>query len=235
MYLDKNNGLHHPFDTQFALTCPHCMTYSHLTPVSIPRYERLARFKPKQAGIVYRCDACNAPVFLKFTVKAYSEDRVEFSGNYVELERPKETFNFSYLPEQIEVLFKEALSCYSGNCINAFASMCRRTARWAFADLGETGKLRVFDQFNDARDMTDLDNDTFNLVKAVVFESDGEVPELDPAQAGLLLELMKDMLYQCYVRKGKLQQAMMMRRYFLAESESKPESESNITPIQHNN
>ena len=31
---------------------------------------------------------------------------------------------------------------------------------------------------------------------------------------------MKDMLYQCYVRKGKLQQAVMVRRYFIEESES---------------
>jgi hypothetical protein len=33
-------------------------------------------------------------------------------------------------------------------------------------------------------------------------------------EAGVLLEVMKDMLYQAYVRLGKLQQAMMVRRFF---------------------
>ncbi len=30
---------------------------------------------------------------------------------------------------------------------------------------------------------------------------------------------MKDLLYQAYVRKGRLQQAMMVRRYFLSEDD----------------
>ena len=227
MYLDKNNALHHPFDSQFALTCPHCLTYSHLTPISIPRYAQMQQYKPKQTGIVYRCDACNAAVFLKFDVKAYAEDKIEFSSKFSEMERPRESFNFSYLPEEVEVLFKEALNCYANNAPNAFASMCRRTARLVFANLGETGKLRIFDQFNDVRDMTELDNDTFNVVKTVVFDHD-EPPLLDAAQAGLLLEMMKDMLYQSYIRKGKLQQALMMRRYFLEDSST------NITPLQQN-
>jgi hypothetical protein len=36
--------------------------------------------------------------------------------------------------------------------------------------------------------------------------------------AGVLLEVTKDLLYQVYVRKGRLQQAMMMRRFFADES-----------------
>jgi len=34
----------------------------------------------------------------------------------------------------------------------------------------------------------------------------------------VLLELMKDVLYEIYVRKGKLQQSMMVRRFFAEES-----------------
>ena len=44
-------------------------------------------------------------------------------------------------------------------------------------------------------------------------------------EAGVLLELVKDMLYQAYVRKGKLQQAMMVRQFFADETLDK------ITPI----
>lgn len=228
MYVDARSQLHQTFDPQFALTCPHCLTYSHITAVSVPQFDLLMRYKPKQVGIVYRCESCNGPIFLKFAVKAYAADKVELSSKYVELERPRETFNFTYIPEEIEVFFKEALSCYSTGAINAFASMCRRTAQRIFTDLGETGKLRAFDQFNDVKDMAEIDNETFSVVKRVVFDSDGDsFPMLDSAQAGVLLELMKDMLYQCYVRKGKLQQAMMVRRFFVEENASQ-----NITSFQ---
>jgi hypothetical protein len=35
--------------------------------------------------------------------------------------------------------------------------MCRRTMQAVFADLGEIGKLRVFDELNDVRDMAEID------------------------------------------------------------------------------
>ena len=50
-------------------------------------------------------------------------------------------------------------------------------------------------------------------------------PEITTSEAGVLLELVKDMLYEAYVRKGKLQQAMMVRKFFAEETLDK------ITPI----
>ena len=34
----------------------------------------------------------------------------------------------------------------------------------------------------------------------------------------MLLEVLKDLLYQAYVRRGRLQQAMMVRRYFAEDA-----------------
>ena len=42
-----------------------------------------------------------------------------------ELERAREKFNFTYLPEDTEALLKETFSCFTSACYNAFASMCR--------------------------------------------------------------------------------------------------------------
>ena len=220
IFVDSDNSIHQTFDSQLALTCPQCQTYSHITPISTPDFDRLMRYKPKQVGLVYRCESCNAPVFLRFNVTAYTAERVELSRQFTELERPVEAFDFTHIPEDVEQLFREALTCYSHACFNAFASMCRRSARQVFSDLGETGKLRVFDQLNDVKDMAAIDNDMFALVKAVILDSDSDpCPSLNAAQASILLELMKDMFYQCYVRKGKLQQAMMVRRIY---TDSKP-------------
>jgi len=37
----------------------------------------------------------------------------------------------------------------------------------------------------------------------------------------VLLEVIKDLLYQAYVRRGRLQQAMMVRRYFADDAAAK--------------
>lgn len=228
--IDANSRLHHERDAAFAITCPHCEVFSHLSPMSVPQFTQLVTHKPKQVGIVYRCESCNAPVFLKFPVKMYAANRVELSANYIELERPREKFAFTYLPEEAEVLFKEALACFASGNFNAFASMCRRTAQGLFHDLGENGKLKLFDELGEIRQMAELDSDTFTLVKKVIFGNDTEAyPTLQlisAAHAGVLLEVMKDLLYQVYVRRGKLHQAMMVRRFFVEEGHH-----TKVTPL----
>jgi hypothetical protein len=230
IFLDSAGTLHHDQAHNFALACPHCQVLSHLTPVSVPQYSQLLQLKPSHVGIVYRCDSCNSPIFIKYPVKMYASNRVELSTHYQELERAKEKFAYTYLPDEAESAFREALSTYSAGCFNAFASMCRRTAQAVFADLGENGKLRMFDQLNDVREMAELDQETFNLVRKVIFGTDAEpeksMPRLDATIAGVLLEAMKDLLYQSYVRKGKLQHAMMVRRYFATENAA-----NKVTPL----
>ncbi len=229
VHIDSAGRLHHEQQGSLALACPHCQVLAHITPMSVPDYNLLQLHKPSQVGLVYRCEACNAPIFLRFTVKLYAGNRVELAPSFVELERPREKFNFTYLPETVETLFREALSCFSSGCYNAFASMCRRTAQCAFADLGEAGKLALYDELADIRRMAELDDDSFQAARKVIFDPDApgraELPLLEAFQAGVLLEVMKDLLYQAYVRRGRLQQAMMMRRYFAEESTDK------VTPL----
>jgi hypothetical protein len=190
-----------------------------MSPQAVPHASDLLKHHPKHVGLVYRCDACQAPVFLRFAVKQYSERQVELYRNFIELERPKERFAFSYLPKHTEVLFREALACYSGNNFNAFASMCRRSASSAFAALGDGGRLRAFEEIIVAQDIAGIDDETFAPIKSVLFDSseEEELPVLNRSQAGILLEVLKDMFYQCFVRRGKLSRAIKVRRFFVQE------------------
>ncbi len=219
--LDRDQGLLLENDEQIGLECPYCSVYSHMSPQSVPHAGDLLQHHPKHVGLVYRCDSCQAPVFLRFAVKEYSESQVELYRNFIELERPKERFAFSYLPKHTEVLFREALSCYSGNNFNAFASMCRRSAASAFAALGEGGRLRAFEEIIVAQDIAEIDDETFAPIKTVLFDSgqEEELPLLNRSQAGILLEVLKDMFYQCFVRRGKLTRAIKVRRFFVQESD----------------
>lgn len=218
--LERDRGLRQQPSEQFGLECPYCNVYSHMSPQSVPDAAALLIDKPKHVGLVYQCDACHAPVFLRFAVKEYSDNSVELFQNFVELERPRERFPFSYLPKQTDVFFREALSCYTHSSFNAFASMCRRAAISAFESMGKDGKLRAFDEVLEAQRIAEIDDDAFAPIKKVLFaaSSEEELPLLNRAQAGVLLEVMKDMFYQCFVRRGKLTRAIKVRRFFVQES-----------------
>jgi hypothetical protein len=217
--IERDQGLKQQTEEQFGLECPYCGVYAHMTPQSVPDYSTLQIDKPKHVGLVYQCDACRAPIFLRFAVKDYTEDGIELFRNFVELERPKEKFPFSYLPQDTEVLFREALSCYSNGNFNAFASMCRRAAASSFPVMGDSGRLRAYDEVMVAQDIAEIDDDSFRPIKKILFDTTEEedLPMLNRAQAGVLLEVLKDMFYQCFVRRGKLTRAIKVRRFFVQE------------------
>lgn len=221
--LDEDRGIESGLEERIGLECPHCGMYAHMSPQSVPDATSLLRDKPKHVGLVYQCDACHSPVFLRFAVRAYSDNRVELLRNFVELERPKERFAFSYLPKHTEIMFREALICYSNNNFNAFASMCQRAARSAFDALGEGGKLRAFEEVLTAQSIADIDDETFSPIKAVLFGGgqQEDLPLLNHAEAGILLEVLKDLLYQCFVRHGKLARSIKVRQFFVSEEQTK--------------
>jgi hypothetical protein len=217
--LDREQGLLLGHDEQIRLECPYCGVYSHMSPESVPDTDDLLRHRPAHVGLVGRCNSCQAPVFLRFAVKAYGDSQIELNPEFVELERPKEKFAFSYLPDRTEVLFREALACYSTGSFTAFALMCRRSATSAYEALGEGGKLRAFEEVMVAQEIAAIDDETFAPVKTILFETGDEevLPTLTRAQAGILLEVLKDMFYQCFVRHGKLTRAIKVRRIFLQD------------------
>lgn len=220
--ITDEHGLKSDHGDSMSLDCPYCGVFAHMRLQSVPSASELLKDRPKHVGVVYQCDACHAPVFLRFAVKEYREDSVELYQNFVELERPRERFAFSYLPDDAQVLFREALACYSGNNFNAFASMCRRAALSAYRALGEGGKLRAFEEVMVAQDIAEIDDETFLPIKSILFESgdEDELPLLNRVQAGMLLEVMKDMLYQLFVRRGKLTRAIKVRQFFVQEAEN---------------
>lgn len=217
--LNRDQGLLLGDDERVGLECPYCGIYAHMSPESVPHAGDLLQHKPKHVGLVFRCNSCNAPVFLRFAIKQFGDNQVELYRNYIELERPKEKFAFSYLPKHTEILFREALNCYSGNNFNAFASMCRRAASSAYEALGEGGKLRAFEEIVIAQDIAGIDDDTFAPIKTILFDAyeEEDLPLLNRSQAGILLEVLKDMFYQCFVRRGKLTRALKVRRFFVQE------------------
>jgi hypothetical protein len=72
--------------------------------------------------------------------------------------------------------------------------------------------------------MADIEEETFAIVMRIIFAGSADpvvdLPFINTYQAAVLLEVMKDFLYQAYVRKGRLQHAMKVRRFFVQEQRS---------------
>lgn len=106
--------------------------------------------------------------------------------------------------------------CYSSGAYNGFAAMCRRTVQSVSANLGAQGSDKVLSQLKDLKEMAQIDDETFGVLKQIVIDGhDGahpHLPRLNAARAAVLSELMKDVLYQLYMRKGKLKEAMALRQ-----------------------
>jgi hypothetical protein len=100
---------------------------------------------------VFRCDACGEPIFLKFTAKNYTPLRIELAANYTEIERARENFPADLSAGGSRRAVQGGAQLLFGGCYNAFGAMSRRTAQSLFRELGERGKLELFDTLQEIR------------------------------------------------------------------------------------
>jgi DNA-directed RNA polymerase subunit RPC12/RpoP len=216
----EDDNFQHLIDSPVNLRCPHCGTATALIPVAIPRYVIVHRFKLTETGIVYRCSSCNRAVFLRFKVQALSNP-IQLADEFEQITTSLEPFEMQYLAGPVADDFREALTCYANSCWNAFAAMCRRCIQSVSSMLGADGSSKVQAQLQDLKSMGVTDDETFEQLHAVMLAGhDGahpHLPSLSPARAAILLQLMKDILYQLFVRPAKIREASALRREAIAK------------------
>ncbi|MDH4022345.1 MAG: hypothetical protein OEV14_04390 [Gammaproteobacteria bacterium] len=217
-----------------TMECPHCGAIGPMTVTAFPAFGKLKSERPTQVGVVLQCAACKAPVFLRYRTRAWRDDRVELNPLPQPVEHPPERFSLSYLPPDVAARFREALACYTSGLWQAFAAMCRQTARATFDDVGDAGRLKIFDLVAEVQDLGAIDDATFSAVRRVIFEPEAgkQDPAFDRRQAAALLETMKDLLTQTYVRRAKLRQALKVRRFFANQAAGIDEDDEPEVPAR---
>ncbi|HEY5665686.1 MAG TPA: hypothetical protein VIV64_03120 [Gammaproteobacteria bacterium] len=222
IYVKYNNGFEQSEPT--LRECPHCGVHAPMIPVATPNFAELTEARPQHTGIAFRCAACNEPRFARAAIRSFDADRVVLSSNLIEVERPKEHFQYNYLPVEPARLLREAFGCYAAGLPLAFAVLCRQTIRGAGHDASQ-GTDGPFEKlFDNACRLAEIDPETRAALHAVLFETNAP-PDIDADQAAILIEIIKDMLHQYFVRTAKLRRAIQMRRLFATESDP------NVTPI----
>jgi hypothetical protein len=209
-----------------ALECPHCGVVARMAQGATPPFRRLQQERPNQVGVVMTCTDCQSPVFLRLRVRAWREDRVELQLLPPEQESSADRFSLRYLPAPVRNRFREAIACHSHDLWQAFAAMCRETASAVLADVGEPGRLKLYDRVNEVQELGDIDETTFAAVRRIIFETAGSrrypEPEISRQEAAVLLETMKDLLTQTYVRQARLKQVLQVRQFFAEQTDPTP-------------
>ena len=188
--------------------CPYCSCNSQFTLVS---HVNASTDNNKGSGI-YICFSCHNYIYIEWDY--YIHGFNEGYCNPVIVNDSKPIFDFKYIPPLVIAPFREAIICYSKNCFNAFAAMCRRTIQAIFQDKGIESTTRIHNQlfhFIEQNNDTEL-NDIFNeLIKSGHDGSHPHLPEVTNDRAILMLTLMDDIFDQIYRRPGRIGEAKRLR------------------------
>ncbi len=88
--------------------------------------------------------------------------------------------------------------------------MCNRIAILAADELGANGKLKLFNAVTDAAQNAGVEPPLLRLCRDIFFDLENreDVPAISESRAAVLLSLLRDMLYQSFLRAGKLRESM---------------------------
>jgi uncharacterized protein DUF4145 len=214
----SNDDIQHLLDNPPSIVCPHCGVRASAVPISVPKHGLVSRFHLSEVGLVARCSSCDRAIFMLYRVTQLrnAPNPHLLPDDFELVNRAVEPFEIQYLAGAVLADFNEALVCYANSCWNAFAAMCRRCIQSVCESFGADGSTKVQAQLKDLADMGVADQETFaQLHQIMLIGHDGahpHLPALSPARAAVLLQLMKDVLYQLYVRPAKIREANELRK-----------------------
>ncbi len=185
---------------QLALEkCPHC---NQSTP-TLEKQREVETYNIDKSTYrcwrFYKCNNCGKVV--SAWAKSWNEDVEEWFPHFIQPD-----YDFSSIPSPIDEDFREALTCYSNGCYNAFASMCRRTVQSIAEHFKIDGSAKVDKQVKALVAELALDDETGEKLQSILITGhDGahpHLPKVSPERANTLLEVM-DKLLQDFFKRGE--------------------------------
>lgn len=210
MRIEPDTDLDALLDDATTLRCPHCDVFSQMRLAAAPDWTTLQMLRPARIGLVLDCTACSLPVYLRSGRARYEDDAVMLESGFEPVARPRPRFETRLLPAELRGLVDETLACYADDHLQAFALLANRIATIAAGLLGPNGKLDLFNTVTAAAEGAGIDAPMRRLCRDILFSLDAgdEPPELSATPAAVLLELLRDMLHQAFIRPGRLREAL---------------------------
>ena len=210
MRIEPDTDLEALLDDATTLRCPHCDVFAQMRLAAAPDWPELQMLRPSRIGVVLDCTACSLPVYLQSGRARYADEAVTLESGFEPVQRPRPRFEPRLLPLELRGLVDEALGCYADGHLQAFALLANRIATIAAGLLGPNGKLDLFNTVTAAAEGAGVDAPMRRLCRDILFSLDerDEPPELSATPAAVLLELLRDMLHQAFIRPGRLREAL---------------------------
>jgi hypothetical protein len=215
--------------------CPHCHKQTALTPLSRPDFATIKACKPAVTGLCFLCLSCRKPLLVRYSVEHIGETEIELAPAAALDVRPDDRINLSYLPASVKKPYVDALGCYQHELIQPFGLMCKQTIDAVIKDLGEGGKLKVFNHLEELRDVFNVEPHIFATIGEVLFDNKRSLMSTSVfgrTEAAVLLEALKDLIYQFYIRKARLQRAVSMRQFFANPPPDAASDLASVSPIR---
>jgi hypothetical protein len=215
--------------------CPHCQKQTALTPLSRPDFATIKACKPAITGLCFLCLTCRKPVMVRYSVKHIGETEIELAPVPLPESRQDDRINLNYLPTSVQKPYTDAVGCYQHELIQPFGLMCKQTIDAVIKDLGEGGKLKVFNHLEELRDVFNVEPHIFATIGEVLFDNKRSLAGTNVFgrnEAAVLLEALKDLLYQFYIRKARLQRAVSMRQFFANPTQDDVAELASVSPIR---
>jgi len=187
-------------------------------PTATPEFRVLRQTRPERTGMVFQCGACGLPVFAAYRITNFDVHRIDLERVPDITPKADDRFSFNYIPDGVATFFRNALGCYEHDLLQAFAVMCRMTTEAMINDRGENEKMKFMAQVDEIAELANLTDDEYRDLSTILFDTGTgsllDAVDLDKGMSAILLETMKDMLHHAYVRRGRLQKRLRMRRFF---------------------
>ncbi len=116
VYIDSQSRLHHDQEANLALTCPHCQVVAHITALAVPSFDTArSTVRRTRAGVSLRLlQRAGVPHASRSNLRR--EPRRAHAAVRRARARAREV-HLHHLPEEVEVLFKEALTVFSAGSL----------------------------------------------------------------------------------------------------------------------
>ncbi|MEL7298026.1 MAG: hypothetical protein AAGJ86_10215 [Pseudomonadota bacterium] len=186
--------------------CPHCDVFAQMHIQHLPSWEQLQANKPARIAVIVQCDACRLPVFLSSGHVRYEASLITLDGPLESVIKPKDAFAIRLLPPAVQSLTEELFASHRQEQWHALALLSNTLIHACDRALGGQQRLALFNTVTDSAALIDIDETNLRLCRHILFdlETGDTPPPLLDAQAALLIALVKDLLYQHFVRPAEL-------------------------------
>lgn len=204
---------------QLGGVCPHCKIGTRFSLATQPN-PILFRDKATEVVVGYLCDSCIKGIPVRWKIQGFDNQTNPIVQSPELILPVREPFDFDHVPPKVKKEISEGLDCLSVGAYNGFAGLCRRTIQAICTIMGAESSTKVQAQIEEMANAAGLDDETERIaIEIMLAGHDGShphLPDVNSDRAAILLELVRDIVYQMFTRPGRIRQSAELRKAAIA-------------------